>query len=504
MNLLIKMYARYFLLTFLITVLFSCAKKRTDDIILAKIGDKTISKKDFLERTELTVRPNFTAQNDEQYKKTLLNNLIIEKLFAKEAGNDNALLKSESFRSHIRGIKEQAMREQLFYREAFNKVDPDTNELKRRYALSSREYALQFYSIHNDELAKKIDAEFKARPGSIDNLFNSLGGGEKIPMKQVKWKDPDPIPVHEALYTQPLLQGTIIGPIKIESDNWIVMRVVDWRTVPVIGMDAEQRWNEVREKTKMHQAQAEWTDYMANVMKGKQIEFKKQAFDKLADMFLEILRAKNPEDKKEIAAEFLTVEDKDFTLDNIEDKDAFLDQPFFTIDDQEWTVRDFRKELLTHPLVYRKYDLSKRGFRKQFRYAIGDLVRDFYLTKEAYKKSLDSHPKVVRTEQMWRDSFVAIDFRNKILKQAAQEVKADSIGRTLAMNKYFDDFISSLQHKYDNEIEIDLDGIAELKITRVNLFAVQQNVPYPVVVPSFPILTSQYQISYGRTQRKAK
>jgi len=502
MNKLIKMCIRIILFSIVFSLVFSCAKKSTDDFILAKVGKKTISKKDFMERTELTVRPNFAAQSDEQYKKTLLNNLIIEKLFVKEAGKDYALLKSETFRSHIRGIKEQAMREQLFYREAFNKVKPDTNELKRRYALSSREYALQFYSIHDDELAKKIDGEFKARPGLINNLFNSLGGGEKIPVKQVKWKDPDPIPVHEALYTQPLAQGTIIGPIKIESDNWIVMRVVDWRTLPVIGLDAELRWKEVEEKTIQHQAQAVWSDYMSNVMKGKQIEFKKDAFDKLSDMFLEILREKNPDDKKEIAREFLTVEDKEFMLDNIEDKEGFLDQTIFTIDNQEWTVRDFRQELLTHPLVYRKYDLSKRGFRKQFRYAVGDLVRDVYLTKQAYKKSLDSHPKVFRTEQMWHDSFVAIDFRNKILKQASQDVKADSIGRTLAMNKYFDDFIFNLQQKYENEIEIDLDGLAQLDITRVNLFAIQQNVPYPVVVPSFPILTSKDKIEYGSTKTK--
>ena len=275
MYIMIKLCSRYLLYAVITLVLFSCAKKITDDKIIAQIDDRTITKKDFMERTELTVRPNFTAQNDEQYKKTLLNNLIIEKLFAKEAGKDYPLLQSESFRTHIRGIKEQAMREQLFYHKAFNKVKPDTNELKRRFALSKREYVLQFYSIHNDDLAKKIDAEFKARPGMIDNLFNSLGGGEKIPLKQVKWKDPDPIPVHEALYTQPLQKGTILGPIKIDSDNWIVMKVVDWRTVPVIGMDAEQRWNEVQEKTKMHHAHAEWTDYMAGVMRGKQIKFEK-------------------------------------------------------------------------------------------------------------------------------------------------------------------------------------------------------------------------------------
>ena len=153
---------------------------------------------------------------------------------------------------------------------------------------------------------------------------------------------------------------------------------------------------------------------------------------------------------------------------------------------------------------FNKIDLSIKGFRKQFRNAIGDLVRDSYLTKEAYKNNLDRHPKVVRTEQMWHDSFVAIDFRNKILKQAEQEVAADSIGRTLAMNKYFDDVILNLQQKYNKEIEIDLDGLSEINITRVNLFAYQQNVPYPVVVPSFPILTSKYQLEYGRTMKKEK
>ncbi len=465
--------------------------------MVAKIGDRTITVQDFRARIELTVRPDLPAQNDLDYKKTLLNNLLIEKMFALEAGKDTEILKRETFRLHIQGIKEQTMRERLFYTQAFDKTDPDTNEIKNRYLLSTREYRVQFYSIHRDELAEKIRDEFSSNSESLHDFFTELAAGEKIPEHEVKWKDPDPIPLHEALFSKPLSQDTIIGPIKIEDDNWLLMKIVDWKTVPQFGQESVQRWLDVEEKLHMNKAQAEWGNYVSAVMKGKTIEFNKDTFNQLGEMFLTILRAKEPEEKKEIAKDFLTVEEKDLDLDNLDNKEELLDKPFFTIDGKVWTVRDFRRELMLHPLVYRKMDLSGDGFAKQFRNAVIDMVRDHYLTKEAYKKRLDKDPQVLKTEEMWQDSFVAMDFRNKLLDKARAEVKTDSVGRTLAMNKYFEDYIAGLQQKYSKSVRLDQTELEKIPLTRVNMFVYKEKVPFPIAVPTFPFITNKPELGYG-------
>lgn len=497
-----KIQGFYLIIIVCFLVLQSCSQK-TDEKVVAKVADRIITARDYRARAELTVRPDIPAQTDEEYKRTLLNNLVIEKLFALEAGNDNEVLQKETFRLHIQGIKEQTMRERLFYTQAYDKTRVDTTEIKNRFALSTREYRLQFYSIHRDELAEKIRDEFSASPDSLKKFFNELGANSKIPEHEVKWKDPDPIPLHEALYSKPLQQDTVIGPIKIENDNWLMIKVVDWKTVPQFGQEAVQRWHEVEEKVKMNKAQAEWGNYVTGVMKGKTIEFNKDTFNQLGQMFLTVLRAKEPDEKKEIARDFLVVEEKDLNLDKLDEKDELLDKPFFTIDGKVWTVRDFRRELMLHPLVYRKMDLSSNGFAKQFRFAVIDLMRDHFLTKDAYKKRLHKDPEVLRTEEMWRDSFVAMDYRDKLLEKAQAAVKPDSIGRNLAINQYFKDHIDSLQLRYSKSIYFDHSELDNVPITRVNLFAYKEKVPFPIAVPTFPFISTKPELGYGQPIKKS-
>ncbi len=84
-------------------------KKQPDDDILARIGDKNITVKEFLRRSELTIRPN-----NFKSKKTTLNNLLSEKMLALEAQQDKELIRNPVLLGAIRGIKEQSMRSALY------------------------------------------------------------------------------------------------------------------------------------------------------------------------------------------------------------------------------------------------------------------------------------------------------------------------------------------------------------------------------------------------------
>ena len=54
------------------------------------------------------------------------------------------------------------------------------------------------------------------------------------------------------------------------------------------------------------------------------------------------------------------------------------------------------------------------------------------------------------------------------------------------INKYID----SLQEKYSSIIQINFDLLDNINLTHIDLYAYKIGVPYPYVVPSFPILTS--------------
>ena len=58
--------------------------------------------------------------------------------------------------------------------------------------------------------------------------------------------------------------------------------------------------------------------------------------------------------------------------------------------------------------------------------------------------------------------------------------------------------IDSLQEAYSNDIEINMDAFEKIELTSTDMMVIQRGVPYPILVPSFPILTSDNKLDYGR------
>ena len=143
----------------------SFASRHGDDTI-AIVGGKIITVREFRERSEFTVRP----QNFKD-KYITLNNLILEKILSLEADQDRQSELNPGMQSMVDGIKEQQMRAQLFYEAAYYIVKPDTAELKKGYALSTREYNLEFYRLPNKKFADRIDSAIHISPEKSDSLF---------------------------------------------------------------------------------------------------------------------------------------------------------------------------------------------------------------------------------------------------------------------------------------------------------------------------------------------
>ncbi|MBN2000589.1 hypothetical protein JW935_23780 [candidate division KSB1 bacterium] len=486
------MISKYRLLSIILFfLLFQCAKNvPVEEKILVTVGDRTISVDEFRRRTELTVRPDIPAQDRKTYKKTLLKNLIYEKMFAMEAGDSNRVAQSKGFQAFIKGIQEQTMRERLYYKQAIDKVELDSSDIKKAYQLASREYDVEFYSIHNNKLGQELSAKIKSSPDSAAYLFTQLGDKAKRPKHTVKFRDPDDQRIHEALFSAPLDTGTVLGPIQVDDANWIIMRVADYRIVPAIGFDAAIRYQQVKEKLAQNQAHTRWWQYVKEVMKGKRIEFNPETFKMLADLFYRVEQAQEAREKNAILKAFWQGDEGGMTAGQLMDEEDILDLPFFELDGELWTVGDFRQALMSHPLVYRPQQFENLPWREKFRLAVVDLVRDVFLTKEAYKQKLDQDPEVKRIKSMWIDATVAIDFRNQVLKSAKQRDDIDT-SSNLAMNRFFDGYLDDLWKKYNDQMIIDEAALDSIELTRVNLFAMQPGAPYPVASPAFFFVTTQ-------------
>ena len=106
-----------------------------------RIGEKTITENEFIYRAEYTPRPAYCRGSTNIHKKIVLNSLIAEKLLALEAGEDNEFIQSKNVQAYIKGRREQAMREILYTKDAYETVILDTTQILETLNLSGRTYS---------------------------------------------------------------------------------------------------------------------------------------------------------------------------------------------------------------------------------------------------------------------------------------------------------------------------------------------------------------------------
>jgi len=464
----------------------SAFQKRFEEETLVKVDNRVMTVGEFLQRSELMVRPLRFKGKD-----ITLNNLIVEKVLAIEAEKRGEVVLQQ--RNFLQGIKEQAMRLRL-QQDIMKKAKVDSVEVAKSYRLSNREYEVDFFRVRGTKTANEIKALLDTMPELSDEMFKRvreiLG---KEPRHKVNYFDPDDNAIHKALFSELLDVGTVIGPVALQNGEYIVMRVRDWKDRVIFGGEEEvERWNKVEKKMLKIKGEELWRQYQLNVMKGKKLKFNKEVFDFLASKAMEYYLRHGGETDS-VTMQFKMGENSFVGLEVNEET------PFFTIDDKVWTVGDFKKEVLVHPLLYRTTNLDTSNFRREFRNAIIDLVRDHYLTKEAYKRKLDKDSFVTSTVQMWKDSFLASAEVDYILGKGAEQGKFQW-GNNVEKLNYWDSYLANLLKKYSDKISINFEIFDKVNLNKIDMVAWYTGAPYPIIVPRFPFFYDSSDLSYVKNK----
>ena len=479
-----KTRLRILLFTLVLFSGMSVAKEQLNDNILAKVGQKDITITEFKARCEFTIRPENLRD-----KSVALNNLIFEKILALEAENNNSLESNPVFRARLKGVKEQQMREKLCDQVAVNKATVDTSTLLNAYRLSIREYELEFYRMHR-QLAEKVKTLIDTGSGDVDLLFKGLSEyAGKQPVHKVKYNDSEYDTIHEALYTKPLQIGKVIGPIELDPNDFLVMKVINWTAYPLLSdIDQRVRWNEVKEKEYSIRAEKIWEAYYAGVMRGKKIDFDKKTFYTLADW----VREKYIVAQKEKVPSANPTSEIPFAASGVD-----LTTPFFTFEDKVWTVGDFKNELMSRPFLMRTQNIDSANFYALFKSAVVDVMKDHCLTREAYKLLLDTLEDIKRTVGMWKDSFVANYEQKKVVDAAWTEGKVTK-GDELGILKIWESYVNNLQKKYKDSVWVNIPAFESISLTKINMVALKPGMPYQLLVPDFPKFISSELFDYKK------
>ena len=415
-----------------------------------------------------------------------------------EAGKNNELDQKKNFQLYIQGRQEQAMREWLLHEEGFQKVQLEDSEIQKVYDKSGRTYKIQYFSIPDDSVAATLNEEYINKEGRFEALHQQLWQDEAMPEREVAWKSQEHPMIHEALFSESLAKGFVIGPLKIGDNDHIVMKVMGWTDELAISEnERQQRWNEIKQKLTSEKALEIYDKYVVQIMEGKKLEFDRQTFNNIVNL-IGPLYMRSPKEKQELLlnAAFRRNAENPEIEHLAKGIDELMADGFFRVEDQHWSVRDFMEEIQRHPLVFRK-NMQKSDFAQQFKLAIVDMIRDKYLTQEAYKRGYQEVGAVKQNKQMWHDALLAQYQKSQYLKSKIPNL-SDSLNTLIMMKDYLNPYIDQLQKKYSDRIQVNVEQFDKIRLTRVDMIVMQNNVPFPVMVPDFPQVTTDSKLDYGK------
>lgn len=486
------------LLSFL---LFACSVKTPEDPqekILVNIANiATISVNEFLRRAEYVPRPDYCRANTYLHKKIILNSLIAEKLLAIEAGKNSPLFSNKEFQYFIKGHKEQAMRQYMHHVEATDKVVLEATEINNAYKVAGRNYDIAYFTLDDSLKVKDAQNKLATNPQMFQDVYFQIAGDTSVPHRKVDWKSNEQLKVHQALFSEDLEKGQVLQPMKVDKNKYLFIKILGWSDdLLITGKQQQERLKVVTEKLTQIKAGGIWDKRVAQIMRGKHMDFNEEIFYMLTELLYDTYFPSS-EKKHNSAINQLWKKGDEIAIKSIHDlnDEGLLQQSFFSVDGIVWTIEDFRTQLMSHPLVFRNQHMKSKEFPRQFRLAVADFIRDYYVTEKAYEAKYDNVNLVKRNVNMWEDTFLALTKKHEYLKSVG-ETRSFPENYHKILKETLNPYIDELQQKYYKKIELDFDAFEDIVLTKIDLFVKYEEQPFNSVVPLFPIITDDNLIEY--------
>ena len=453
--------------------------------ILAEIGNKTITVNDFIKRCEYVPRPVYCRGDNYIHKKISLNSLIAEKIFSIEFDRRNYDTTNDQ-KNFIQGQKEQSMRQLMLKRFGFDKVKIDTSHIRFLSMLSNRRYEIHFINLDQKHKQTLLNLPLKS---SIDDISTLLNLKIKSTKKIINKNDNMINEVKQILYFSEPVLNALYGPFKTQENNILCFEVRGWsKNVDITEKQKKDTWDETIKVYSEELAKKYYGKYVSNLLKGKSIKFDPEIFPLFSKKLSKIyLIEKN---KKEAVIENRIWNQKEETeFASFDDIRKMKNQVILTHGQKQYKISELLDLIKKHPLVFRKKSININQFSNELKYAVADLIRDVYITKEAYSLGLDKNILVINNEKKWEDYIKSLSLNNLIIKKNSPD---STPTKKLIM------IVDSLQNEYSDIIKIDTDKFEKIKLSTVDMSVMYSNQPYTKLEPDFPIITNDHILDYGQ------
>lgn len=390
---------------------FQLSAQVSEDDVLAKVGNKEITVREFKTRYEMTPQVGRHVKNREGYLKSeLLYSIIAEKLWALEAESlklDTSNIMSLTFPA----LEKMHWRDELYTEEIKSKVQLSTEDYSKARQRSAYILMTHFLYAENER--------------EIDSLYNILQNGfpfDSLLILRPEYAVQDsPYTVkfgqmeeyaEDSLYT--LTPGEYTSPIK-SPEGWYIFKLE--RVEPVsITNDREARnlEKEIRKTLESRKRGEIYSKYFNSFFKDKKIDADGEVFWSFADAVIKTLNKRaakiNPQ-----PGETIHLQSDDFPLILSEIASDTLDMEFIKFESGGVTLREF-----LHDFFFEGFftdTLNPDIIRAKLNSRVKYFIERELLAHEAKKRGLDKNEEVELFVDMWRDNYLSNLAKNKLLKE---------------------------------------------------------------------------------------
>ncbi len=414
-----------FFILFLISNACSRNESESDPDIVAYVGERKISARDFQLNYEFGFA-HLKKTNDRKY--SYLKYMINEALLSQE-GYRLGLDKSERVKNQEAQLLEELLVEELFRKKVDESIIIADDEIKDAITKSTVKWKLRYWVELNSEDAFNVYNSMQVS-GYTKVVQEILAGNpeENRDLKDLEtgyltWLD---IPPELLEKIKDLEIGEISKPIELQG-VYLLVQITDITRSGISDHDYKNVYNRFKQILFYREQKVRAASFVANFMNPKNVITKGNEFKILANALTEWKQQSSNSDS------FLeSVEQAGNSEPALLELKNNLGNTFITFVDEDWTVKEFLNRFDPHSIKAKPF--NKQLFRKQLKHQIAITIRNYFFVKEATSLGLDSSEEVINQIESWRNKWV--------YEEARRFYTTDiNIDNTEA-KKYFNDNVS--------------------------------------------------------------
>ncbi len=393
-------------------------KSKIGDEVLAKVGNKKITVKEFIAGYEFG--PAF-YKKEKDSKEIYLKYLLDEKLLALE-GYAQGYNDSTRVKKLYKAIQSDLATEQLFKRDIQKEVNVPKSKIQQAVKDKQLTYNIKWlYAPNSDSLSFFVSG--LSNHIGFDSLYkmqlNDSVFYDQRSMKMDKFKlsirNPQLSKVVDTLKV-----NEISSPIKA-PDGWYIVMITDiWKNEIVNETEYQKDEYDARTALEMQQMDSLSDSYVHNMMISHNPIIQARPFDLLRSYMGSYVLA----DKVY----------KEWRLDQrlkneIQNYDSLSDEnlskiPLVVLNDTSFTMADFINWFRLRDEYLKFNQTNFNSFSASLESMIWQMVRDNLLMRRAYSRGLENIPIVQEESSWWKDKIVYSIMRDKIATSVGLNIES--------------------------------------------------------------------------------